>query len=123
MGRFTERQLFNALRFGLRPEDTPDVIITATTPGKGNYPMRPHFLAGGNVEAQPGFNQTFLLLGGLEEIEPHGFFREGRAGIALQALEAGGRETVDGQHGSASVRLRSAGLFGGSQIGDELHQL
>ena len=45
MGRFTERQLFNALRFGLRPEDTPDVTITGTTPGKGNFPMRPHYLA------------------------------------------------------------------------------
>jgi len=45
MGRFTERQLFNALRFGLRPEDTPDVVITSTTPGKGNFPMRPHYLA------------------------------------------------------------------------------
>lgn len=45
MGRFTERQLFNALRFGLRPEDTPDVTITGTTPGKGNFPMRPHYVA------------------------------------------------------------------------------
>jgi mono/diheme cytochrome c family protein len=45
MGRFTERQLFNALRYGLRPEDTPDVAITGTTPGKGNFPMRPHYLA------------------------------------------------------------------------------
>ncbi|HXT70995.1 MAG TPA: cytochrome c [Vicinamibacterales bacterium] len=45
MGRFTERQLFNALRFGLRPEDTPDVVITGTTPGKGNFPMRPHYVA------------------------------------------------------------------------------
>jgi hypothetical protein len=45
MGRFTERQLFNALRFGLRPEDTPDVTITSTTPGQGNFPMRPHYLA------------------------------------------------------------------------------
>jgi mono/diheme cytochrome c family protein len=45
MGRFTERQLFNALRFGLRPEDTPDVTITSTTPGKGDFPMRPHYLA------------------------------------------------------------------------------
>jgi len=45
MGRFTERQLFNALRFGLRPEDTPDVAITSMTPGKGNFPMRPHYLA------------------------------------------------------------------------------
>ena len=45
MGRFTERQLFNALRFGLRPENTPDVVITSTTPGQGNFPLRPHFVA------------------------------------------------------------------------------
>ena len=45
LGRFTERQVFNALRYGLRPEDTPDVDITSTTPGKGNFPMRPHYLA------------------------------------------------------------------------------
>jgi mono/diheme cytochrome c family protein len=45
MGRFTERQLFNALRYGLRPEDTPDVTITGAVPGKGNFPMRPHYLA------------------------------------------------------------------------------
>ncbi len=45
LGRFTERQLFNALRFGLRPEDTPDVAITSTTPGKGNFPLHPHMLA------------------------------------------------------------------------------
>jgi mono/diheme cytochrome c family protein len=45
LGRFTERQVFNALKFGLRPEDTPDVDITSTTPGKGNYPMHPHYLA------------------------------------------------------------------------------
>ena len=44
-GRFTERQIFNALRFGLRPEETPDVEITGTTPGKGNFPLHPHFLA------------------------------------------------------------------------------
>lgn len=45
LGRFTERQIFNALRFGLRPEDTPDVTITGTTPGKGNFPASPHYLA------------------------------------------------------------------------------
>ena len=45
MGRFTERQLFNALRFGLRPENTPDVTITSTTPGQGNFPKIPHYLA------------------------------------------------------------------------------
>jgi mono/diheme cytochrome c family protein len=45
MGRFTERQLFNALRYGLRPENTPDVEITSTTPGQGNFPRVPHYLA------------------------------------------------------------------------------
>ena len=45
LGRFTERQIFNALRFGLRPEDTPDMDITGTTPGKGNFPATPHYLA------------------------------------------------------------------------------
>src|SRR5512138_168393 len=37
LGRFSERQIFNALRFGLRPEDTPDVTITSMTPGQGNF--------------------------------------------------------------------------------------
>lgn len=45
LGRFTERQIFNALRYGLRPEATPDVEITGTTPGAGNFPSTPHFLA------------------------------------------------------------------------------
>jgi hypothetical protein len=44
-GRFTERQLFNALRYGLRPEETPDVEIASTVPGQGNYPLHPHYLA------------------------------------------------------------------------------
>lgn len=45
IGRFSERQIFNALRYGLRPEDTPDVDITSMTPGKGNFPLHPHYLA------------------------------------------------------------------------------
>lgn len=45
LGRFTERQIFNALRYGLRPEDTPDVEITSSKPGSGNFPRRPHYLA------------------------------------------------------------------------------
>lgn len=45
LGRFTERQIFNSLRYGLRPEDTPDVEITSTTPGSGNFPLHPHYLA------------------------------------------------------------------------------
>jgi mono/diheme cytochrome c family protein len=45
LGRFTERQIFNALRYGLRPEDTPDVKITSSVPGQGNFPLHPHYLA------------------------------------------------------------------------------
>ena len=45
LGRFTERQIFNSLRFGLRPGETPDVEITSTTPGQGNFPARPKYLA------------------------------------------------------------------------------
>jgi Cytochrome c len=44
-GRFTERQLFNALRYGLRPEETADVEITSIVPGQGNFPLHPHYLA------------------------------------------------------------------------------
>jgi mono/diheme cytochrome c family protein len=45
LGRFSERQIFNALRFGLRPGETPDVEITSRTPGQGNFPARPKYLA------------------------------------------------------------------------------
>lgn len=45
LGRFTERQIFNALRYGLRPGETPDVDITSTTPGQGNFPASPKYLA------------------------------------------------------------------------------
>ena len=45
LGRFSERQLFNALRFGLRPGETADVEITGTTPGQGNFPLHPKYLA------------------------------------------------------------------------------
>jgi mono/diheme cytochrome c family protein len=45
IGRFSERQLFNALRYGLRPGETPDVEITSTTPGEGNFPAQPKYLA------------------------------------------------------------------------------
>lgn len=45
IGRFTERQIFNALRYGLRPEETPDVEITSTVPGEGNFPAVPRYLA------------------------------------------------------------------------------
>ena len=44
-GRFTERQIFNALRYGLRPVETPDADITSATPGQGNYPANPKYLA------------------------------------------------------------------------------
>jgi mono/diheme cytochrome c family protein len=45
MGRFSERQIFNALRFGLRPGETEDVQITSMTPGEGNFPEHPKYLA------------------------------------------------------------------------------
>jgi len=45
LGRFSERQIFNALRYGLRPEDTPDVEITSASPGQGNFPVNPHYIA------------------------------------------------------------------------------
>ena len=45
MGRFSERQIFNSLRYGLRPEETADVEITSSTPGQGNFPANPHYLA------------------------------------------------------------------------------
>ena len=45
LGRFSERQIFNALRYGLRPGETPDVEITSAKPGEGNFPARPKFLA------------------------------------------------------------------------------
>jgi hypothetical protein len=45
LGRFSERQIFNALRYGLRPGETPDVEITSAVPGQGNFPMNPKYLA------------------------------------------------------------------------------
>lgn len=45
IGRFSERQIFNSLRYGLRPGDTADFEITSTTPGQGNHPVNPKYLA------------------------------------------------------------------------------
>ena len=45
LGRFSERQIFNALRYGLRPGETPDLEITSSTPGQGNFPANPKYLA------------------------------------------------------------------------------
>ena len=45
LGRFSERQIFNALRYGLRPGETPDVEITSAVPGQGNFPLYPKYLA------------------------------------------------------------------------------
>ena len=44
LGRFSARQIFNALRYGLDPEETPDVVITSSIPGQGNFPATPHYL-------------------------------------------------------------------------------
>src|SRR5262249_23149316 len=45
LGRFSRRQIFNALRYGLRPGETPDVEITSTTTGEGNFRADPKYLA------------------------------------------------------------------------------
>ena len=45
LGNFTDLQIFNALRYGLDPMFTPSVVITSTTPGQGNFPTTPHYLA------------------------------------------------------------------------------
>jgi mono/diheme cytochrome c family protein len=45
LGRISTRQIFNALRYGLRPGETPDVEITSTAPGQGNFPANPKYLA------------------------------------------------------------------------------
>lgn len=45
IGRFTERQIFNSLRYGLRPGETPDVEIMSSVAGVGNFPKNPKFLA------------------------------------------------------------------------------
>jgi mono/diheme cytochrome c family protein len=45
LGRISERQIFNALRYGLKPGDTPDVVITSNVPGEGNFPATPKYLA------------------------------------------------------------------------------
>lgn len=37
LDRFTERQIFNSLRYGLQQGETPDVEITSTAPGEGNF--------------------------------------------------------------------------------------
>jgi mono/diheme cytochrome c family protein len=44
LGRFSERQIFNALRYGLRPGETADIEITSTRPGEGNHPVNPKYL-------------------------------------------------------------------------------
>jgi mono/diheme cytochrome c family protein len=44
-GHCSPRQIFNALRYGLDPEYTPDVVITSSVPGQGNHPSNPHYLA------------------------------------------------------------------------------
>jgi hypothetical protein len=45
IGKLSDRQIFNALRYGLDPGNTPDVVITSTVPGQGNFPAAPQYLA------------------------------------------------------------------------------
>jgi hypothetical protein len=44
IGTRSERQIYNALRYGLDPATTPDVVITSTVPGQGNFPAAPQYL-------------------------------------------------------------------------------
>src|SRR5436853_8699 len=39
------RVVINAVPSGLDPADPPDVMTTATTPGQGNFPAPPQYLA------------------------------------------------------------------------------
>jgi hypothetical protein len=45
LGRISMRQTFNALRYGLKPGDTPDMVITSSVPGQGGFPAVPRYLA------------------------------------------------------------------------------
>jgi mono/diheme cytochrome c family protein len=45
IGRYSDRQLFNALRYGLRPGATPDLEVTSATPGAGGHPPSPDYLS------------------------------------------------------------------------------
>lgn len=45
LGGVSDRQVFNALRYGLDPMESPDLLITGTVPGVGNFPASPHYLA------------------------------------------------------------------------------
>ncbi len=47
LGRISERQIFNALRYGLRPSATPDVKVTSAVPGQGNHPAAANYLSPG----------------------------------------------------------------------------
>ncbi|MCW3059264.1 MAG: hypothetical protein JWQ02_1085 [Capsulimonas sp.] len=45
LGPVTDRQVFNALKHGLDPAESPNAVITGDTPGQGGFPAAPHFLA------------------------------------------------------------------------------
>jgi hypothetical protein len=45
IGMHSDRQIYNAITYGLDPEATPDVVITSPTPGQGNFPANPTYLA------------------------------------------------------------------------------
>jgi hypothetical protein len=45
LGALTDLQIYNALKFGLDPGETASAVITSTTPGTGNFPAAPHYLA------------------------------------------------------------------------------
>jgi len=45
LGQYTDRQVYNALRYGLDPGATADAVVSSATPGQGNFPATPHYLA------------------------------------------------------------------------------
>jgi hypothetical protein len=45
IGMFSERQIFNALRYGLDPAHTPEMVITSSVAGQGSFPATPDYLA------------------------------------------------------------------------------
>lgn len=45
IGPLTDRQIYNALKHGLDPGATSDVVVTGDTPGQGNFPATPHYLS------------------------------------------------------------------------------
>jgi mono/diheme cytochrome c family protein len=84
LGRFTERQIFNALRYGLRPGETADVEITSTIPGQGNYPAAPKYLA------PPMPWPAFRHMADQELMDIAAYLKQGVQPVTNQVQDSGG---------------------------------